>query len=1095
MENRDQQTEAVSSDTPREFFTVGIGTSAGGLEAIEQFFSTMPSNTGMAFVVIQHLSPTHKSYMVELLSRRTKMPVQHAEQDIQIRPNNVYLIPASKNITVQDGVLKLTNQDRSNNLPNYPIDIFFDSLAKNVADRSIGIVLSGTGSDGSRGLRAIKEAGGLALVQDPESAQFDGMPNSAMSAALIDQVMKPEDMPELLINYTQHLSEFTKTHVGDEEDLLPDHYQRILDKVREQTSINFQLYKPPTIKRRIQHRMGLLHLNDLDEYANLIAKSPKETTALLQEFLIGVTRFFRNPEAWDFLEVNTIPYLFKQAMKKPSPVIRCWISGCSTGEEAYTLAMLLHEYKQEFNKNVEIKIFATDIDVKSIEKASRGFYSSNIVTDVNQSRLHKYFIRQGEYYQISRELRQMIIFTPHNLTEEVPFANIDFISCRNLLIYLKPLTQARVLSNFAHSLIHNGILFLGKSEHITGFEKYYEPVHSAFNIFRKEGQPKKLSSASIFHENASKRHQVATASRFIPQNAHQSTNDYLREVLATYMPPSLVVTKSNHVLYIMGDINPFLNLKPGSPEIIVPRIVHSDIRILVGTALHNVFKEKKSFTFENVSFTPKDELIVFDLVVEPIRESSEVSKAVLFFKVKEHTEDIPVKPTSYDLDALASSRIEDLERRLQQTDESLHAAIEELETSNEELHATNEELMASNEELQSTNEELQSTNEELSTVNSEIQIKVLELMELTRDMDNLLESTQLSTIFLDEDLCIRKFTHHVSKYFSIRTLDIGRPIFHFTHIFQDVDFDSLCRKVLHSGENIELNVEGEPDTWYLLRLTPYVTEKGATMGVVITIIDTTEIEKSKRITELNKTLSEEVVKRTESQKTLEDLIYLTSHEIKSPLRSFRFLAETIQENVSEEHRDMHQPSFAEMYKRIDRMGKIVDDLLYYSRLTRAGENTEKLQVKNLVDSLLKRLEVPDSFKITTDLKGLDAINTNREKLERVLHIIIHNAIVHHDKAEGQVHITAKSTNAKTRFTVSDDGPGMTEEKQRMVFDLFDPERPRAEKGGVGMGLFMAKKSVEHRGGTLLLNAKKKRGLSVDFDWPHKPRTQPDESTD
>ena len=494
---------------------------------------------------------------------------------------------------------------------------------------------------------------------------------------------------------------------------------------------------------------------------------------------------------------------------------------------------------------------------------------------------------------------------------------------------------------------------------------------------------------------------------------------------------------------------------------------------------------KKTCSFPGVTFVNDNKTIIFDLVAEPIREGSEVNKAILFFKLKQETQDAPVHPTSYDLDELSSQRIEDLERKLQQTDESLNAAIEELETSNEELQATNEELMAANEELQSTNEELQSTNEEMSTVNAEIQIKVLELMELTSDMDNLLESTQLSTIFLDKKLCIRKFTDHVTQYFSIRKSDLERPIFHFTHIFQDVDFNALCQKVLTTNENIELNVEGNPDNWYLLRLTPYKTEKGITMGVVITVIDTTEIEKSKRITELNTSLKAEVKKRTESQKTLEDLVYLTSHELKSPLRAFRFLTETIQERYMNNNDEESETSFNEMNKRINSLEHTIDDLLYYSRLIREHEHTEKLDISELINQLLTRLNAPAGFNIVTDLKGFHAIETSREKLERVLHILVHNAIVHHDRTKGHVTISAHTTDDNTHFTISDDGPGMTSQKQKMVFDLFHPERPRAEKGGVGMGLFMARKSVEHRGGTLLLSSKKKRGVTVDFDWPHK----------
>ena len=1083
MDNSSQESVEHSSSRSSDFFIVGIGTSAGGLEAIESFFSTMPENTGMAIVVIQHLSPSHKSYMVELLGRRTKLPVQIAEQDMKLQPDNVYLIPISTNLIVKDGAFDLTTQDRSTGAPHYPIDIFFESLAKYAGDKGVGIVLSGTGSDGSRGLRSIKEVGGLALVQDPESAQFDGMPKNAINAILVDQILKPALMPEVLINYADNLE-----HIGATSQTAPETldgpYATILKAVQKAVDIDFMLYKVPTIRRRIQHRMGLLQITDIEAYAALIQQSAKEVDALHNELLIGVTRFFRNPEAWDFIEANTIPYLFKEAQKKTNQTIRCWIPACSTGEEAYTLAMLLHEYQRERIDSVDIKIFATDVDIKSIEKASKGLFHGSIAADLSQTRLHRYFIRQGERYQISRELRQMIIFTHHNLTQDVPFSNMDLISCRNVLIYLKSYSQGRILSSFAHSLVPKGILFLGKSEHISGYESYFEPLHGGFNIFSKQGQPQKLSSGSIFHKQSAQRYKESTASKFVSYVPSSEPDDYLQEVLSTYMPPSIVVNKHNNVLYLLGDTTPFITLTAGRPELQVPRIIHDELRILVGTALHRVFKELKKVEYENVSLSRKGYTLVFDLVAEPIKEGGDINKAILFFRTKKEFTSEELTPQSYELDAVAKERIEDLERKIRHMEESLHAAIEELETSNEELHATNEELMASNEELQSTNEELQSTNEELSTVNTEVQIKVLELTELSRDMDNLLESTQICTLFLDSKLRIRKFTQPVHDFFSIQHSDLGRPIYHFAHTFKGVDFDQLSQQVLETSNIVEKSIEDTSGRFYLLKLTPYFTEKKEVMGVVITFVDTTEIENSKRIQELNGSLVEEVKKRKDSEQTLTNLLYLTSHELKAPLRAFRFLTEVIQENEEQGNLDQNAHRFSEMDTRINRLEHIIDDLLYYSRLTRDKDHVESINLQELMDDILNQVSPPSTFDITTDLGELTTIETNRDMLEKVLLNLVMNAIEHHDKQKGAIKIQAKTRNGSTHFSVVDDGPGMSDDHQQMVFDLFHPHRPRAEKGSVGMGLFMVKKSVEIRGGELVLKSPQKRGVTVEFDWPH-----------
>jgi two-component system CheB/CheR fusion protein len=837
--------ETTDNDTAAEGrqYIVGVGASAGGLEALVSFFSALPSDSGMAFVVVQHLSPDHKSLMVELLAKHTEMPVQHATDGMLVEPNHIYLIPPSKNITIYHGSLFLADQDRSLGHINFPIDLFFDSLAEDKGEEAIAVVLSGTGSDGTRGVGAVKDKGGLIVVQDPETAQYSGMPRSALRTGLVDRVLAPDAMPEALLQFiraplhTREVMAAADYQAGEDNG-----FAKIRSLLRHQFDVDFSAYKPSTVVRRIEHRMNIHQLGSIAEYAEHLRHHSREVQMLYRDLLIGVTRFFRDAEAFAELQKQVIPRVVDAAVNRQLPAVRVWVAGCSTGEEAYSIAMLFHEYLQEREQNIDLKIFATDIDQAAISRAATGAYPDSTVADLTPERRRTFFIKIGSQYQVTRDLRGSVIFAPHNLLKDPPFSKLDLISCRNLLIYLKPETQEQVLANFSYALREKGFLFLGSSESITGKGLSFTAINAKHRLYRQQqsilSRPRRPLDATAYQRGRVEADPKQSATGTMPRLVDGLFDDLLDE----YVPAAVLVNAEGHVMHVFGDVNEYMSVPAGKANMDVHRMVHPSIKTLVGTALHKARKEGERVVYPAVTIEDDEDCRRFDLIVDMEQiPHGDVLFLIIFDDVS--TEAAPrfsETPRTYDLESAAQERIEDLDRKLRYTEENLQATVEELETSNEELQATNEELMAANEELQSTNEELHSVNEELVTVNAELQEKIRQLTELNSDMDNLLQSTEVSTIFLDTELRIRKFTESAAEYVNLLPADEGRPIHHFAHAFKNVDLHTRAENVLEKGERIEHEIEGKAGAWYRFRALPYLTADEVVKGVVLTFIDITE---------------------------------------------------------------------------------------------------------------------------------------------------------------------------------------------------------------------------------------------------------------
>ncbi len=821
---------------------IGIGASAGGLEALQQFFGRMPNRSGLSFVVVQHLSPDYKSLMADILGKHTGMKVLQADDGTVVEPDSVYLIPPKKYMTIRDGRLLLG--DYAPGTLNHPIDIFFTALAEEKREHAIVVVLSGTGSDGTNGVKAVKEHGGLVIAQEPETAKFDGMPKSVIKTGLADFVLSPEEIADEVLNFsnTPVLLQAPKADgpLGEEEALFSEEetLSHIYTILKNASGIDFTYYKRSTILRRIERRMLVTHSGSLSEFARLLGDSAEEVQILIKEILIGVTNFFRDPDFFEKLKYNAI-YKIVDRAKEDEP-IRVWSAGCSTGEEAYSIAILFHEVMEELEVKRDVKIFATDVDSRAIEQASRGLYSENIIDDVTPDRLAKFFIKQNDQYQIVKEIRRMIVFATHNMLSDPPFGKLDMISCRNVMIYFQPVLRRGLFAIFHSALKKGGYLFLGKSETAGEYVNLFKPVCSTEKSYLHKGEgkvedltPPTYNTPNVQAISLKSFHAVSG------QSEDGGAEELYTHFLERFLPASVVLDQDDTVLHFFGNYADYLTLAPGKATLNFFSMLNKDLSLVAATALSRCRSEGGPVTYTDITVDCPSGRRVVNLLVQPISSGNggeaEGLTAVLF--QESQPADVGGVVEKYDIDATAARRIADLEREFQVSQSDLRATIQRLETVNGELQAANEELLTANEELQSSTEELQSVNEELYTVNTEHQLKLDELTMMTNDMSNFLSSTMIGILFVDSNLNIRKFTEYVGREFQLMEHDIGRPIQIFAHSFPDEEIEADARAVLKDLKSIDREVTAMNGRCYTLRIAPYRTTENSIRGLVITIID------------------------------------------------------------------------------------------------------------------------------------------------------------------------------------------------------------------------------------------------------------------
>ncbi len=831
----EEETASESAPVTSPFYVVGVGASAGGLEALESFFQHMPADAGMAFVVVQHLSPDFKSLMDELLSRRTEIAIHRVEDGMAVEPNAIYLIPPKKEMIISGGRLLLTDKDPATGL-SLPIDTFFRSLAQDCGERAVGIILSGTGSDGSRGIARSTMQADWSLRKARIRRSSMECPGSAVETGVVDLVLPPAAMAKALLDYIQHPVHGTKSGNSIGKLVSETGMNAVFSLLRAECGIDFSHYKPNTVLRRIDRRLQLNRSVDLDEYVEQLRNDPQERNSLYKDLLIGVTRFFRDPDLFERLKVEVIPELL--AKVSPSDEIRAWVAGCATGEEAYSLAILFHEALDAANRPLNVKIFATDVHRASLEFASTGLYEEAALTEVSSERLDRYFAKQAAKYQVSQELRKMIVFAPHNIIKDAPFTKLDLISCRNLLIYLQTSAQKKALSLFHFGLKTGGVLVLGPSESPGEISDEFETLDGHWKVYRKRRDVRLPTDMRLPLSPLLPQLQAVSAALRSPKPAFPDANllKAYDELLGAYVPPSFLITPQRELIHTFAGAGRYLRVPDGRPSSDLLDMVDHDLRLAISGALQRAMKESAPVGYGGVlrhSGGGEERLRVS---VRPFAVRGTGETYFLISLEPEQRPRLSAEPVG-DLNVGAASemRLVELEDELRYTKENLQATVEEMETSNEELQATNEELVASNEELQSTNEELHSVNEELYTVNAEYQRKIAELTELTDDMDNLLRSTDVGTIFLDRDLLIRKFTPQIAHAFQLLPQDIGRRIDSFAHnILHDGLLDDV-RRVLKTAVPIERDVQDRLGEWYLLRILPYRT-KDKVEGCVVTLI-------------------------------------------------------------------------------------------------------------------------------------------------------------------------------------------------------------------------------------------------------------------
>lgn len=844
QEQTPTKTPAKTTETRDLKAIVGLGASAGGLEALEKFFGSVASDTNLAYVVVQHLSPTHEDMMVEILQRRSVLPVKQIVNGLPVAPNCVYVIPPNHSLTVNDGVLYLHKYSASKAV-RLTINSFFCSLAEDQREHAVGVIFSGMGSDGAEGAQAIKANGGLMFVQTPATTQYDSMPNAAIATEVIDNVAPAEQLPGIILS-----------HFGDTSPVANEMDQGCIGKLNEvvaqlrvHVGHDFTQYKKNTILRRVNRRMDIHQIAKINDYVDYLKANKLESELLFRELLIGVTHFFRDTQVWEQFQLEVVPALLQD--RDDGGVLRAWVPACSTGEEAYTLAMAFQEAldNAHIKSSISLQIFATDLDKQSIVTARQGFYPASIASDVPEVLLQRYFVCENDGYRISKHIRDNVIFAPQNVVMDPPFTRLDILACRNLLIYLETDLQKKLLPLFHYSLNPGGFLILGSAEATGQTNDLFTPLPGKTRIYRRNklltsSTPMEFPKRSAFRTGTPAGYSSPLTSLPDTPNLKSITQDLL---LDHFSPAAVLTTNKGDIVYISGKTGKFLEPAVGKANLNLFAMARDGLAGALNEAFARASRQHLKVTLKNLKIGTKNDLCTVNLTVMPLFEPSELNSMVLvvFDDVsgqRKRRSAVKSNPGEEQ-----SQQIVELSQELQLTREELQAAHEEMQSSHEELKSSNEELQSINEELQSSNEELttskeemQSMNEELQTVNQELQAKVDELSRASDDMKNLLNSTNIATLFLDGELCVRRFTSQTAKIIKLIPGDAGRPI---TDLVTILDYPSLsadAREVLHTLAFKERQVSAQDGRWFKVRTMPYRTQDNRFDGLVITFVDITE---------------------------------------------------------------------------------------------------------------------------------------------------------------------------------------------------------------------------------------------------------------
>jgi two-component system CheB/CheR fusion protein len=814
---------------------IAIGASAGGMEEINSFFDHTPLD-GVSYIIIQHLSPDFKSRMVELLAKHSKLIVEQAENAMKVQCNQVYLIPSDKFMTIRNGKLYLTNKENIKG-PHLTINKFFNSLAIDCGKKAIGIIMSGLGSDGTDGIKAIKKAGGLVIARDPETSEFGSMPSHAIATGLVDFILEPPLMPDVIEDYVKHEGELVADHQDDEKNL-----EAIIDLIKERSPLDFTDYKQSTILRRTRRRASYSNFTTLASYLTFLKDSPEEVKVLAKEFLISVTSFFRDAAAFDFIQTDVLPHILERLT--PDEELKMWIAGCATGEEVYSMAILIAEQLKGKFEDTIVKIFATDIDSAALIHAGKGIYNAGIIKHVSAERLEKYFIKEGENYRVGPVIRKMVIFAKHDIVKNPPYCNMSLISCRNLLIYMSPVLQKKIYTMLLFGLKRDGYLFLGSSENPMPIIKNLEVVHKKWKIYKNLQTKRGISfdAFSLPELLDTKR----TPSRFASDDTFKNSSNKLSETINASLANTLdcliiCVDENNHVVKSYGDTTKYLLQKHFTSNL--AELLPKPLAVAFSTLSQKALKTKESLTLNGIKIKQGEFIISVSLSVSPLIEKRQEKFLLITFSEDKSVGPIN-KDTVYNEKIYFDRYTMNLEEELKEIKEKLHSSYEKLDSSNENLQSFNEELISANEEMQSTNEEMQSVNEELHTINSDYQLKNKELLEINDDLNNYFRSNINGQLFIDNELRLMKFSPGTVKQINLQESDIGRPL---SHISTNIKFETIIndiKKVLAEGCVITKEIETNNGKWYQIMTMPYIQQAdNKRNGAIITFNDISELKR------------------------------------------------------------------------------------------------------------------------------------------------------------------------------------------------------------------------------------------------------------
>jgi two-component system, chemotaxis family, CheB/CheR fusion protein len=1046
---------------------IGVGASAGGLQALYNLFEK-PVPGGVSFVVIQHLSPDFKSVTADLLGSHTKVPVVNIEDGKFLEANSIYVLAERKKVEIHEGKFRLTDLDPQS--MNNTLDLFFNSLAAEYGSKSMGIILSGGGSDGTKGAGAIKKAGGLVIAQDPATAQFGTMPSNAISAGIVDAVLAPESMIDEIAGYLENnilLSQFTDNN----EALLKE----LLDLINQHTPLDFTNYKRATIVRRIIRKMNQNSIGLLSDFIQFLKDNPDEIDMLAKEFMISVTKFFRDPEAFNILKQEIIPEIL--ANKKNHDSIKLWVVGCATGEEAYSIAILVSECLEKTKKTMEVKIFASDIDKEALLVASRGRYPESIARDVSEGRLSKYFFKDGDRYKIKENIRNMLIIAEHDITRHPPYYKLDLISCRNLLIYLNTDLQKKILATLHYCLNPDGFLFLGPSESLADLKVKFLEIEKKWKIYKN-------IKASVRLENGTYSTPSFTMKPLIKaMPVLRSTNivkvDDLYEIIAETLSQRLnqagvCVDEHYKILNTFGDYQKYLLPKMFNFNLL--EVLPHELSMVTASGLSQVKKENKELTIKDVNYIHNNTPCSVSIHFKPITEHKLHGK-ITIVSYSESTEPPVENIEIFDKELHTSRYLLSLEEELKETQKKLSEAYEALETSDLNAQSFNEELISGNEELQSTNEEIQSVNEELHTVNNQYQIKIKELMDLNDDLNNYFRSTVNSIIYVDKNLIIRKYSPSAFKQINLKETDIGRPI---SDISTNIKFSTMIedmQKVAESSHLIEKEIETQDRKWYKMVLLPYVRQQdNQTDGVIVSFNDITDLKVAqKKLIKINK--------------DHDTFIYSVAHDLNAPASNIEGMANLLFKIIAPDNTKAKGLT-QQIVNSVCKLKEIINELSDITKLEKqfSEDFLESVNFNDLLEEIKSSIQdmiTKSDANIITDFQ-VETINFSKKNLRSILMNLLTNAIKYRSPERSlEIHIRTERKNDHTILSVEDNGIGISKEKKIKLFSLF--KRVHEEEGipGTGIGLYLIKKMITNAGGKISVDSEQGKGSTFKVFFENK----------